>query len=105
MVSLSEFASSPALAAAIAWGTPHFQTQTYISSPSWNIWLFLPRPKFQWDLKTEEHSSPEFQKQVQKGLLALDQAVYTSLTGVPSKEQLQSEEVPVEKQKPDKTSI
>lgn len=36
---------------------------------------------------------------MQKDLLALDQAVYTSLTGVPSKEQLQSEEVPVIKTK------
>lgn len=36
---------------------------------------------------------------MQKDLSALDQAAYTSLTGVPSKEQLQSEEVPVRKTK------
>lgn len=71
-----------------------------MSSPSWNIWLLLPRLKFQCDLKMKENSSPEFQKQVQKDLLALDQAAYTSLTGVPSKEQLQSEEVPVRETKP-----
>lgn len=58
------------------------------------------KTKFQCDLKIKENSSPEFQKQVQMDLLALDQAAYTSLSGVPSKEQLQPEEVPVRKTKP-----
>lgn len=53
------------------------------------------------DVKNKENSSPEFQKQVQKDLLALDQAAHTSSTEVPSEEQLQPEEVPVRKpQKP-----
>lgn len=53
-----------------------------------SVWSFI-----------KKNSSPEFQTQVQKGLLALDQAAYISLTGVPSKEQLQSEEVPERKTK------
>lgn len=73
--------------------------QKCIGSPSRYTELLSLRLKFQCGLSFKKNSSPVFQKRAQKDLSALDQAAYISLTGVPSREQLQSEEVPAGRQK------
>lgn len=77
--------------------------QKYIGSPSRNTELLSPRLKFQCGLSFKKNSSPVFQKWAQKDSLALDLAAYISLTGVPSREQVQSEVVPAWRQKENNT--
>jgi len=77
--------------------------QKYIGSPSRNTELLSLRLKFQCGLSFKKNSSPVFQKWAQKDSLALDLAAYISLTGVPSREQVQSEVVPAWRQKENNT--